>query len=138
LVLDRTWTPVAKIAASSAWKALKREVDAAKATWVRETTDAIQPPDDGRPGTPKAVRDAIRLLLPERPQSGSEKIMTPEENHGVMVGSLRKTFAQVGVFNPQRSPWLVSGPSGRGWTERLRQLGSRDGQDQVWRRKVRG
>ena len=46
----------------SAWKAVKREVDAAKATWVRETTGTTQAAGNGRPVTPKPVWNAIRLL----------------------------------------------------------------------------
>ena len=36
---------------------------AAKATWVHETTGTIKLPGDERPVTPRAVRNAIRLLL---------------------------------------------------------------------------
>ena len=59
---NRTLTPAAKEAVSRALKAVKREVVAAKAAWVRETIDITQPPDDVREITPKKAWDAIRVL----------------------------------------------------------------------------
>ena len=61
-VLHRTWTPAAKEAVRSVRGALRQEVDAAKAMWVRGTVGTFQPPGDGRPVTPKTVRNAIHLL----------------------------------------------------------------------------
>ena len=46
-VLHRTWTPAAKEAVRSARKAVKREMDAAKATWVRETIGTTHPQATG-------------------------------------------------------------------------------------------
>ena len=110
------WTPAAKEAASSARKAVKRKLDAAKAKWVRETNGAILSPDSGQPVTPKMVRDAIRLLSrgpnarkegeivqlykDRSAGSGRGKFTTPEENREMLAGSLQKAFSQVGTFDP--------------------------------------
>jgi len=106
-VLRCTWTPAAKGAVRGARKELKWEVGAAKAMQMRETIGTIQPPGDGRPVTPKTARNATRLLTrgpnarkDQSAGSGSGKCTTPEENREVIVGSLRKTFSQVGTSGP--------------------------------------
>jgi len=129
-VLNRTWTPAAKGAVRSVRKAARREVDAAKAAWVLD--DRHHPTlDDERPVTPKTARNAIRLLTrgpnarkevkimqlykDQSAGSGSGICTAPEENRGVMVGSLRKTFSQAGTPDPTavakvrqrpQQPWM--------------------------------
>ena len=90
-------------------------MDAAKAAWV---LDDRHHPNlyDERPVTPKTARNAIRLLT-RGPNARKEvKIMqlykdqsagsdsgictAPEENRGVIVESLRKTFSQAGTSDP--------------------------------------
>ena len=75
---------------------------AAKAKWVHGTT-----------GTAQLYRD-------QSSGTGSEKCTTPEENRGVMVESLWKTFSQVGTFDPTaaskarqqlQQPRIVRAPS---------------------------
>ena len=55
-------TPETKEAVKQARKEVKREVDEAKATWVRRMIEVIQPEGDARPPTPKVVWEAIFLL----------------------------------------------------------------------------
>ena len=59
---SRARTPETKEAVKQARKAVKREVDVAKATWVRRTIEIIQLEGDARPPTPKVVWEAIFLL----------------------------------------------------------------------------
>ena len=123
--------------------------NAAKATWTSETIGTIQPPGDGRPVTPKTVRNAIRLLTggPSARKevkiiqlykdrsvgSGSEECTTPEENREVMVESLRKTFSQVGTFDPAavakvrqrpQQSWMDRAPSAAGIPAARSKLGA--------------
>ena len=114
---------------------MKREVDEAKATWVRRTIEIIQPPGDARPPTPKVVCEAIFLLkrgpdarrqvdpmaLYEDQAAGSGlKCDTPEGNSRVMVEELKKVFSQTGTFDPQailnvrqrpQQPWMDKVPT---------------------------
>jgi len=114
---------------------VKREVDEAKATWVRRTIEIIQPPGDARPPTPKVVCEAIFLLkrgpdarrqvdpmaLYEDQAAGSgPKCDTPEGNSRVMVEELKKVFSQTGTFDPEairnvrqrpQQPWMDKVPT---------------------------
>jgi hypothetical protein len=51
------------------------------------------------PNARKEVK-TMQLYKDQSAGSGSGKCTTPEENREVMVESLRKTFSQVGTFDP--------------------------------------
>ena len=132
---SRARTPETKEAVKQARKAVKREVDVAKATWVRRTIEIIQPEGDARPPTPKVVWEAIFLLkrgpnartkvdpmaLYEDQAAGSgPKCDTPEGNSRVMVEELKKVFSQTGTFEPEairnvrqrpQQPWMDKVPT---------------------------
>ena len=113
---SRARTPETKGALKLARKAVKREVDEAKATWVRRTIEIIQPEGDARPPTPKVVWEAIFLL---KRGPGARKAVAPlafyedqtagsgpkceesEGNRRVMVEELKKVFSQTGTFDPE-------------------------------------
>ena len=128
-------TPETKGAVKQARKAVKREVEEAKATLVRRMIEVIHPNGDARPPTPKVVWEAIFLLkrgpdartkvdpmaLYEDQAAGSApKCDTPEGNSRVMVEELKKVFSQTGTFDPEairkvrqrpQHPWMDKVPT---------------------------